>query len=310
MGQAGNFKKVAVLMGGPSAEREVSLRSGRAVARGLADAGYDVQAVDVEDRTLDVPDGVEAVFIALHGEFGEDGDVQALLERRGLPYTGSGPRASRAAFDKVLSKRIMSEHGVPTPAYEVLHRGDARALPLPLVLKPASQGSSIGVHRVFAEQDWDAALEDALTYDRAVVAEAFVEGRELTVGVLGDRALPVLEIVAPDNWYDYASKYTSGACRYLVPAPLDEDVAERCRQAALDTFQAHGARGFGRVDLRLDPNGDIFVFELNTIPGFTETSLLPKAAAEFGLNFPALCARIMAMACLESVQGATSGREE
>lgn len=290
------FRRVGVLMGGPSAERDISLRSGRAVAGGLRQAGYEVEEIDVTDRTLAIPEGVEGVFVALHGAFGEDGEAQELLTERGIPYTGSGPEASRAAFDKLVSKRMFTEHGIPTAPYEVLRDGQSRGLPLPVVAKPACQGSSIGVHKVFHETEWEEAVRDGFTYGPELLVERYIEGRELTVGIVCDEALPVLEIVAPDCWYSFGAKYTSGACRYLVPAPLEEAQARTCRETALRVFRALGCRGLARVDFRMGADGEVYVLELNSIPGFTETSLLPKAAAAAGLAFPALCDRIMNVA--------------
>jgi D-alanine-D-alanine ligase len=290
------FKKVGVLMGGPSSEREVSLRSGAAVANALRTVGYDVVEIDVTDRSLDVPAGVEAVFVALHGEFGEDGGIQALLQAKGVPYTGSGPESSRRAFDKLLSKQVFINHDIPTPAFEVLVAGQARTLPLPVVVKPVRQGSSIGVHIVLQEQDWPAALKDAVTFDGQVLVESFIEGRELTVGVVGDQVLPVLEIRAPQGFYNYKAKYTKGATEYLVPAPIPEERAKACRELAGRVFGALGCEGMGRVDFRMTPAGKLFVLELNNIPGFTETSLLPKAARVAGIEFPELCDRILKMA--------------
>lgn len=288
-----SFNKVAVLKGGPSSERDVSLRSGAAVAKGLREAGYEVVEIDVVGRELNIPAGVEAVFIALHGEFGEDGGVQELLEKIGMPYTGSSPAASRTSFDKILSKKAMLAGGIPTPDYRVMTAPGPCAMPLPVVVKPARQGSSIGVHRVFQASEWDEAVRSALSYDSEIVVEAYIEGRELTVGVVDDVALPVVEIVAPSDWYSYEAKYTKGRTEYLVPAPLDEAASALCRRTGLDTFRALGCRGFGRVDIRFSPDGRPYVLELNNIPGFTETSLLPKAAAHYGLNFSQLCDRIM-----------------
>lgn len=287
------FHKVVVLMGGPSAEREVSLRSGTAVAKGLRDAGYDVAEVDVAGYELDLPDDAEAVFVALHGEFGEDGRIQRLLEEKGIPYTGSGPAASRTAFDKVLSKKVFVENGIPTPRYEVLRNGDASSLPLPVVAKPACQGSSIGVNRALRKADLADAIADAFRYGSEVIVEEYIDGRELTVGIVEDEALPVIEIVAPDKWYDYDAKYTRGKSDYLVPAPIDDKLGAECRSLAMRTFEALGCRGFARVDFRLSTDGRIYVLELNSIPGFTETSLLPKAAARAGMSFSGLCDRIL-----------------
>ena len=292
------FKRVTVLMGGPSAERDVSLRSGAAIARGLRAAGYEVMELDVKGHELDIPAGTEAVFIALHGEFGEDGTVQDRLRERGIPYTGSGPEASRLAFDKIASKKAMERAGVPTPPWEVVRAGGSRTLPIPVAVKPAKQGSSIGVHLIFEEKDWTFAFQDAVKYDADVLVESFIAGHELTVGVVVDQVLPVIEIRAPDGFYNYQAKYSKGMTEYLVPAPLPAPVAEQCADYALRTFRALGCRGMGRIDFRMTPSGDLFALELNSIPGFTETSLLPKAAAAAGLSFPELCDRILRSAAV------------
>lgn len=290
------FKKVGVLMGGPSSEREVSLKSGAAVAKGLRAAGYDVVEIDVKGRSLDLPAGVEAVFVALHGEFGEDGEIQALLRASRVPYTGSGPESSRRAFDKLLSKRAFLNHDIPTPAFELLEAGGRRTLPLPAVVKPVRQGSSIGVHIVFEEAEWAGALKDALSFDGQVLAESYIEGRELTVGVVGDEVLPVIEIRAAEGFYDYRAKYTQGGSKHIVPAPIPADRANECRALAARVFRALDCQGMGRVDFRMTPAGALYVLELNNIPGFTEMSLLPEAARAAGIEFPELCDRILAMA--------------
>ena len=292
------FKKVAVLMGGPSSEREVSLRSGAAIARGLREVGYVVDEVNPANVTLRFAPDVEAVFIALHGAFGEDGQVQQQLRAMGMPYIGSGPEASRKSLDKLLSKQVFVAAQIPSAEFEVLAQPGPHHLPLPLVVKPACQGSSIGLHCVRAGADWSAALTDALQHGSPVLVETFVPGRELTVGLLGEEALPVVEIRAPEGWYDYGAKYTKGRTEYLVPAPLTADQTARCQKLALRVFQALGCCDLGRVDMRLTPAGDLFVLEMNTIPGFTETSLLPKAAAAAGIGFAALCDRIMQRAAV------------
>lgn len=302
------FNHVAVLMGGISGEREVSLHSGKAVAQGLREAGYEVVEVDVLGRDFQIPPQVQAVFIALHGTFGEDGQIQHILEQRGVPYTGAGPEASKAAFDKAVTKPRLIKCNIPTPAYEILRSKKQPTLPLPVVVKPVRQGSSLGVHRVMEVSEWTEACNDALTYDGEVIVETFIDGKEITVGVVGDDVLPVLEIRAPDNNYDYRAKYTKGLTEYLVPAPLSEQAARSCQQIALQTFEVLECRGFGRVDMRMARNGEVYVLELNTIPGFTETSLLPKAAQKAGCDFPELCDRIMRMATLEYSTTATSIR--
>lgn len=287
------YNTVAVLKGGPSAEREISLKSGAAVARGLREAGYEVAEVDVTGRQVVLPDGIEAVFIALHGEFGEDGAVQAILDGMQIPYTGSGAKGSRCAMDKVLTKRAFDEHGIPSAPYEVLKRGDARGLDLPVVIKPACQGSSIGVHRVSSEAEWESAVADACRYGDTLLVETFVLGRELTVGVVEKTTLPVVEIIAPDGWYGYDAKYTKGSTEYQVPADIDPAVAAEAQAIALRVFDALGCDGFGRVDFLLSGDGALVALELNSIPGFTETSLLPKAAVAAGMTFSELCDRIM-----------------
>ena len=284
-------------MGGPSSERAISLKSGAAVAKGLRAAGYTVSEVDVRDRSLSLPPGTEAVFIALHGEFGEDGAVQELLQKQRIPYTGSSPEASRTAFDKRLSKHVFDRAAIPSAPYEILRDPARRTLPLPVVVKPPCQGSTIGIFKVSAEPEWNRAFAESIRYDGEVLVETFIPGRELTVGIVGETALPVIEILAPDGWYDFDAKYTKGQSRHLCPAPLDAETARRCQAIALQTFRALGCRGLGRVDFRLDPAGQMFVLELNNIPGFTETSLLPEAAAA-GIAFPELCRRIMEMAAV------------
>ena len=290
------FKRVAVLRGGPSSEREVSLRSGAAVARALRERGREVAEVVVgEDCSFEVPGGTEVAFVAMHGRFGEDGTIQGLLRERGIPHTGSSPEASGRAFDKSRSKPALAAAGIPTAAFELLRKGQARTLPLPVVVKPVRQGSSVGISRVFAEEEWGGALELALGLDEVALVEEFVPGRELTVGVVGEVVLPVVEIVAPDDFFDYHAKYTAGVSRHVIPAPIPEEVAERCRAAARATFRALGCSGMGRVDIRLRPDGAIFVLELNNIPGMTELSLLPDAARAHGWSFGELCERILDM---------------
>ncbi len=292
------FKHVAVLKGGISAEREVSLVSGAAVADGLRAAGYDVVEIDVTASDFTVPAGVEAVFIALHGTFGEDGGAQARLEALGIPYVGAGVEASRIAFDKLLTERALRDADVAVPQSEVLLAGQARTLPLPLAVKPPREGSSVGCHLVFDESDWDDALAEALTHDEQVLVQRFIPGREFTVGIVGREVLPVIEIVPQSGWYDYAAKYEADTTRYVVPAGLSAEKTAEIQSLALKTFDVLGARGFGRVDFRMTPEGGLFVLELNTIPGFTSHSLLPKAAKSAGIDFPALCSRIMQTASL------------
>ena len=296
MSGAKQFRKVAVLMGGPSSERAVSLRSGAAVARGLRERGYEVCEVVVgEDASFELPAGTDAVFVAMHGQFGEDGTIQAMLRERGIPHTGSSPEASARSFDKSQSKPVIAAAGIPTPAYEFLRAGDVRTLPLPVVVKPVRQGSSVGVARVFREEDWAAALAAALAYDETVLVEEFIPGRELTVGVVGDTVLPVIEIITADGNFNYEQKYTPGQSEHRIPADIPPETARACQEAARACFRALGCAGMGRVDIRLRDDGRFYVLELNNIPGFTEVSLLPDAARVHGWPFPELCDRILGM---------------
>lgn len=283
---------LAVLMGGPGSEREVSLRSGAAVANALRQGGYRVTEVDVRGPDFTLPDNTGLCINMLHGTFGEDGQLQALLDARGMVYTGEGAAASRTAFDKLASKRIFEKCGVPTPRWEVLQPGRKPSLPLPIVVKAPREGSSVGVHLVREAAQLEAALADCATLDREILVEELVEGRELTVGVVGDRAMAVVEIRPHEGFYDYAHKYTKGASEYFCPAPLDEGATRCVQAAALAAHRALGLEVYSRVDILLRADGTPFVLEANTIPGMTETSLLPKAAAAAGLSFLGLCEEI------------------
>ncbi|MFA6173630.1 MAG: D-alanine--D-alanine ligase [Kiritimatiellales bacterium] len=292
------FKNVAVLKGGFSAEREVSLESGAAIANGLRKAGYAVTEIDVTTPDFTVPKGIDAVFIALHGTFGEDGGAQTRLTELGVPYVGADAAASRRSFDKLLTEKCLRAAGVPVPESETLRRGNQRTLSLPVAVKPPRQGSSVGCSLVFNEADWAPAMEDALKYDDEILVQRFIPGREFTVGIVDGEVLPIVEIVTAAGWYDYTAKYKADTTRHVIPAELDAGTAARMQAATLKTFIALGARGFGRVDFRMTPEGELFVLELNTIPGFTSHSLLPKAAAAAGIEFSVLCDRIMKTASL------------
>ncbi len=287
-------------MGGLSAEREVSLRTGAAVLGALQAAGYDAVGVDAG---RDLPqrlaaEAAEVAFIALHGRFGEDGTVQGLLELLGIPYTGSGVLASSMAMDKVATKKILLHHEIPTPAFEVFRAGDDRAEFLsrcrrfPLVVKPAREGSTIGVTIVRDASQLQSGLDEALRHDAIALVEDFIEGMEITVGVLDGEALPIIQVVPKGGFYDYASKYTAGRTEYILPAPLPGAVYERIQQCAVAACRALGCRGAARVDFMVAPH-EFFCLEVNTIPGMTETSLLPKAAAHVGISFSELSQRIL-----------------
>lgn len=284
---------IAVLKGGLSAEREVSLRSGAAAAEALCEAGYEVAEVTVDDADFVVPDGTDIAFLALHGTFGEDGQVQDILEEKGIAYTGANAEVSRIAFDKETTKKKFREHGVPTPEGQLVRRIEEVTLPLPLFLKPNAQGSSVGTHPVLSREDLVSALADALKFDSSVLVERFIQGRELTVGVLGDQVLPIVEIHPLDGFYDYANKYTKGRTEYFCPARLPKDITATIQKQALTAHRAIGHPVYSRIDFLLEKDMSPYCLEINTIPGMTATSLLPKAAAAVGLTFPELCHRIV-----------------
>ena len=293
------YKTVAVVMGGRSNEREVSLRSGAAIATALRAAGHEVREVIMDDpRALRLAPEVSAAFLALHGGDGENGGVQALLDTMKMPYTGSGAKASRLAMDKIASKKMFDANHIPTAAWEVC--GKASHLPrlsFPLVAKPPREGSSVGVARVNNAAGLPEAIRAAQRFDAAgeVLLETFIPGREWAVGVLGNRVLPPIEIKAPDGWYDYTAKYnTERGTRYIFPE--DAALIQRCQHIARAVFDTLGCRGLGRVDFRITDAGDPFVLEMNTLPGFTATSLFPKAAAHAGIPFDTLCAAVMELA--------------
>jgi D-alanine-D-alanine ligase len=299
---AGGFGKVAVLMGGPSSEREISLLSGNAVLAALREKGVDAHAFDPAERSLFElrADGFERAFIALHGRFGEDGTVQGALEVLRIPYTGSGVMASALAMDKWRTKLVWIASGLPTPRYRVVdERTDwmrlVAELGLPLVVKPAREGSTIGITRV-ASVDHDelaAAYAVARGHDDLVLVEEFVAGTEVTASILGDRALPLIRIEAPGGNYDYEHKYFSDDTRYYCPSGLPEAVERDIRATALDAFRVVGCHGWGRIDLILRADGSYSLLEVNTSPGMTGHSLVPMAARQVGIAFPDLCVEIL-----------------
>ncbi len=311
---------VAVVMGGPSAEHEISLRSGEGIAAALTRTGHQAlplvipQAGTNEDALAWLRHAlasltVDVVFVALHGTFGEDGAVQALCEAQHLAYVGSGPAASRVGLDKAGSRRRFEAAGLAVPAWWLLNGGQPtiglpRDVVYPLFVKPRRQGSSLGISFVECSDALDAALRLARRYDADgdVIVEARVPGRELTVGILDERALPVVEIRPHETFFNFAAKYTAGKTEYLVPAPLSASAAAAAQAAALAAHRAIGCRHVSRVDLILDPKGVPVILEANTIPGFTATSLLPKAAACAGLRYDALCQRLAQMAWADAVR--------
>ena len=293
------FKKVAVLMGGISSEREVSLRSGACIAKGLEDAGCQVERVVLDSESVagKIPAGTEAVFIALHGGYGENGGVQRDLDAIGIPYTGPGAAASAIAIDKWETKRVFLREGVPTPR-GALVEGEGAVLPeglaFPVAVKPRADGSSVGLTCPCKKEQWAAAVAEAARLGEGVIVEEYIPGKEWTVGIVGDKPLPVIEIAPKGGVYDYGSKYTKGATVYT---PLDDTpLTRKCQGIAMDAFRAIGAKGLSRVDFRVTPDGRCLALEVNTVPGFTETSLVPKAAAKAGLTFAETCAEILNLA--------------
>lgn len=285
-------KKVALLMGGPGKERRVSLNSGAAVSKALRSLGAEVHEIDVPGPDFTLPDKTDLVFNIIHGTFGEDGALQSILDGIGVPYTGEGEVGSRVAFDKIASKRKFEEAGVPNAKWEILVFGQSVSIPLPLVAKPPREGSSVGVHIVQRPEELAPALEDCFSRDSEVLVEEFIRGRELTVGIVGGEALPVVEIVPKVDFYSYENKYTKGNSDYFCPARLDEATTRAVQSAALAAHRSLGLEIYSRVDVLLDSENRPFVLEVNTIPGMTETSLLPKAAAVAGLDFASLCEEI------------------
>ncbi|MDP9044632.1 MAG: D-alanine--D-alanine ligase [Pseudomonadota bacterium] len=308
--------KVAVLMGGTSAEREISLLSGAGVLQALRSQGVDAHAFDPAESELGAlaRDGVQRCFIALHGRHGEDGTVQGALELLGIPYTGSGVLASAMAMDKVTTKRVWLAEGLPTPRYvrlgpEHQAREQLRSVPdvigLPLIVKPPREGSSIGITKVAGYSQMQAAVELAARYDPDVLCEEFIEGDEVTCPVLGSgasaRALPVVQIVAPEGAYDYQNKYFTDSVDYRVPSGLPAAEEEEIQRLVVAAYRTLGCRGWGRADLMIRASDrKPFLLEMNTSPGMTSHSLVPKSAAAAGLSYEALCLHILSLAALDS----------
>lgn len=307
-------KKILVIMGGPSDERDISLKSGKTVLSALRGAGFDVRELDIPidsatrflERKLEeiVPD---VCFLTLHGRFGEDGEVQRILSRYNIPYTGSGPEASLRAFNKLITKEILLRNNIPTPQYIPIGKGmdSINGLPYPIVVKPACQGSTIGVKVVETQAELSRALREAFMYGD-VLAEKFIYGRELTVGIFGDTALPVVEITlgrkntsegsARGTIFDYNAKYRDPDTRYIVPAQVTSKVENEVKRLALLTHNALGLKGFSRIDIILDKNEIPYILEANSIPGLSERSLFPMACRASGISFEGMCISLLEMA--------------
>ena len=302
---AQSFGKVGVLLGGRSAEREVSLKSGTMVLGALISRGIDAHPFDPRARGLDalIAEAFDRVFIALHGRYGEDGTIQGALELLGIPYTGAGVMASALAMDKWRTKLVWQAAGIPTPRYELIHaRSDfaavAQRLGLPIMVKPVNEGSSIGMTKVRKGAELGDAHALAAKYDSLVIAEQFIEGVELTIGILGREALPAIRLETPRDFYDYEAKYVADDTRYILPCGLPEAEERNIARDSLRAFDALGCRGWGRVDLMVDRSGQPYFLEVNTSPGMTDHSLVPMAARHAGIPFDELCVRILALAAV------------
>jgi D-alanine-D-alanine ligase len=277
----------------------VSLATGAGVSKALRSLGIEVIDVDVRDETFKIPSDVDLAFDCIHGTFGEDGQLQQILENRGIPYTGEGVEGSRTAFDKILSKKKFLQGNIPTPESEVISAGQRPKMSVPLVVKPARQGSTVGIVIVKKHDELDSALKEAARYDDKLLIEKFVSGRELTIGILGDQALPIIEIIPKGGFYDFNTKYpflnpqAGASAEHVCPAQIDPTLRKKIQELALRAFRALGLVVYGRVDVLLSETGEPFVLEVNTIPGMTEASLLPEAAAVAGIAYPDLCLRII-----------------
>jgi len=302
-----NFGKVAVLLGGRSGEREVSLKSGSAVLAALQRSGVNAHAFDPAERSLHELAGFDRAFIALHGRYGEDGTIQGALELMGIPYTGSGVMASAVGMDKWRTKLLWRAAGIVTPNFELVdedsdYAGIEARLGLPLFVKPANEGSSIGISKVKQKGELRSAYEEAAMADPLVIAEKFIGGGEYTVGILGDMALPVIRIVPANEFYDYEAKYLRNDTQYLCPCGLPQEQEDRIRAEAVQAFRVVGGRGWGRVDFLMDESGDHYFLEVNTSPGMTDHSLVPMAAKAAGIDFDTLVLEILEMASVSDMK--------
>lgn len=306
------MKKVLVIMGGLSSEREVSISSGQGVYEALLEKGYDAVTLDLSRDNLDKIGEIapDVVFIALHGRYGEDGTVQGLLDLLGIPYTGSGVATSAICMDKIITKKLLIYEGFPTPEFVILKKNSFRdngtlisslvkKFGLPVVVKSSTQGSSIGTYIVKEENALMDSIQKAFELDREVLVEKFIEGDLLTVAVLGNenpRVLPIIEIVSSNEFYDYESKYTPGMCEHIIPARISDELSKKIEAIAADCYQALGCRGTARIDFMVDKNSNPYILEVNTIPGMTGMSLVPDAARAVGISYADLVEMLINLA--------------
>ena len=309
-----SFGHIGVLMGGYSSEREISLKSGKGIFEALQGSGCHVSAIDItshdpEEILKQIKNAkINVAFIALHGALGEDGVIQEILQKAGLPYTGSSAQASRLALNKILTQKRLQENGISVPDFQILRKGQSteKIKKFPVVVKPSSQGSSIGITLVEKAGDLKAALEEAFKYDEEALLESYIEGRELTIGILDKKALPVIEIRPKHKFFDFTAKYQSGLTDYIIPAEIPPQAAGQVQEMALKAHLVLGCADMSRVDVMLDKNNRAFVLEINTIPGFTPTSLLPKAARAAGIDFQGLCLKLVELAYSKTKKPQTS----
>ena len=296
-------KKIGVLMGGLSSEREVSLSTGNAVMEAMTRKGLKAFPIDVSRDIAKTLQGIDLAFLALHGTYGEDGCIQGVLEYLKIPYTGPGVTGSALAYDKLKTKEILKFHGIPTADYEMFYKNQKqptkRNLDFPVVVKPTNQGSSFGVSIVRTEDQWEPALKSAFKYSEEIIAEKFIEGKLLAIGMNGEMPMPIVHIRPKSGFYDYEAKYTSGKTEYLCPANLSEYEINKCNEVSKKVFKVLRGRGIPRVDIILDDKGTPYVLEMNTIPGMTPTSLLPMAAIKMGMEFDDLVVEILKTAKLD-----------
>jgi len=311
-----SFGTIGVLMGGCSSEREISLRSGQAVADALSQEGHRVLPLDITtDDVAGIIRQIQAIpldmaFIALHGRLGEDGVIQGILEKLEISYTGSGVKANQTAFNKILTQKALQSAGLPVAAHYCITDGKsvdfktalAHIKSTPLVVKPACEGSSIGVHIVRHPSEWEQAFKNALSYGPQIIIEQYIKGREFTVGIFDREALPLVEICPKSTFFSFSAKYQKGATRYICPAEISENLTRRIKELSLSAVEILGCEEFSRVDLRVDDNEQPFILEVNTIPGFTGTSLFPKAASEAGYSFVQVCEKLLDLAYGKKIQ--------
>jgi D-alanine--D-alanine ligase len=307
--EAERFGKIGVLMGGPSSEREISLKSGKAVCESLKKLGIEFAAIDITTDAIEPTaellrsHRIQCAFLALHGRFGEDGQIQEILDDLNIPYTGSGVLASKLAMDKIASHRIFEAYNLNVPKYKVVEKSsytlssyDAGDFEFPVVVKPATHGSSVGLTIVDTAEALGNAIAFAFTFDERVLIEEYIRGREVTAGILDEKALPLVEIIPKKRIFDYEAKYQAGMTEYIVPARLEDTVAVNLQKKALTAHKVLGCVGCSRVDIILREDSTAFILEVNTIPGLTQTSLLPKAANAAGIDFASLCVKLIRLA--------------